>query len=92
MRGDAGLVSREGPPSPDPSMREPLTSAVEDVEVRGHIIDSLILPEILDCTNPSTAIKLTDRGMFRTAGLVTDVAPFLRAPADKLAAQESTAN
>ena len=28
--------------------------------------------------NPSTAIKLADRGSFQTVGLVTDVAPFLR--------------
>ena len=29
--------------------------------------------------NPSTVIKLTDRGSFQTVGLVTDVEPFLRA-------------
>jgi lysine-ketoglutarate reductase/saccharopine dehydrogenase-like protein (TIGR00300 family) len=29
--------------------------------------------------NPSTAIKLSDRGSFQTVGLVTDVEPFLRA-------------
>lgn len=29
--------------------------------------------------NPSTVIKLSDRGSFQTAGLVTDVEPFLRA-------------
>jgi hypothetical protein len=29
--------------------------------------------------NPSTAIKLSDRGSFQTLGLVTDVEPFLRA-------------
>jgi hypothetical protein len=28
--------------------------------------------------NPSTAIKLSDRGSFQTVGLVTDVEPFLR--------------
>jgi hypothetical protein len=35
--------------------------------------------------NPSTAIKLTDRGSFQTVGLVTDVAPFLRALTEELA-------
>jgi hypothetical protein len=29
--------------------------------------------------NPSTVIKLSDRGSFQTGGLVTDVEPFLRA-------------
>jgi lysine-ketoglutarate reductase/saccharopine dehydrogenase-like protein (TIGR00300 family) len=36
--------------------------------------------------NPSTAIKLADRGSFQTVGLVTDVAPFLRALVEELAA------
>jgi hypothetical protein len=27
--------------------------------------------------NPSTVIKLSDRGSFQTVGLVTDVAPFM---------------
>jgi lysine-ketoglutarate reductase/saccharopine dehydrogenase-like protein (TIGR00300 family) len=35
--------------------------------------------------NPSTAIKLSDRGSFQTAALVTDVAPFLRAVVEELA-------
>ncbi len=35
--------------------------------------------------NPSTAIKLADRGSFQTVGLVTDVAPFLRALTEELA-------
>ncbi len=37
--------------------------------------------------NPSTVIKLNDRGSFQTVGLVTDVEPFLRAlvPRDRLA-------
>ena len=39
--------------------------------------------------NPSTAIKLADRGSFQTTGLVTDVAPFLRALVEELAAVES---
>jgi len=36
--------------------------------------------------NPSTAIKLADRGSFQTVALVTDVAPFLRALSEELAA------
>ena len=34
--------------------------------------------------NPSTVIKLTDRGRFQTVGLVTDVEPFLRALVQEL--------
>jgi lysine-ketoglutarate reductase/saccharopine dehydrogenase-like protein (TIGR00300 family) len=37
--------------------------------------------------NPSTAIKLADRGSFQTVGLVTDVAPFLRALVEELAGE-----
>ncbi|MBN2216975.1 MAG: TIGR00300 family protein [Pirellulales bacterium] len=40
--------------------------------------------------NPSTVIKLSDRGSFQTAGLVTDVAPFLRALVEELAALDSS--
>ena len=36
--------------------------------------------------NPSTAIKLSDRGTFQTVSLVTDVAPFLRALVEELTA------
>jgi lysine-ketoglutarate reductase/saccharopine dehydrogenase-like protein (TIGR00300 family) len=39
--------------------------------------------------NPSTVIKLSDRGSFQTAGLVTDVEPFLRVLVDELAAMEA---
>jgi lysine-ketoglutarate reductase/saccharopine dehydrogenase-like protein (TIGR00300 family) len=35
--------------------------------------------------NPSTVIKLNDRGSFQTVGLVTDVEPFLRALVQELA-------
>ena len=34
--------------------------------------------------NPSTVIKLSDRGSFQTVGMVTDVQPFLRALVDEL--------
>ena len=36
--------------------------------------------------NPSTVIKLNDRGSFQTVGLVTDVAPFMRQLVDELSA------
>ncbi len=38
--------------------------------------------------NPSTAIKLSDRGSFQTVGLVTDVEPFLRALVGELESLE----
>jgi lysine-ketoglutarate reductase/saccharopine dehydrogenase-like protein (TIGR00300 family) len=39
--------------------------------------------------NPSTVIKLNDRGSFQTVGLVTDVEPFLRALVEEIQALES---
>ncbi|MGA2066780.1 MAG: TIGR00300 family protein [Thermoguttaceae bacterium] len=39
--------------------------------------------------NPSTAVKLSDRGSFQTVALVTDVAPFLRALVEELAVVDS---
>jgi lysine-ketoglutarate reductase/saccharopine dehydrogenase-like protein (TIGR00300 family) len=39
--------------------------------------------------NPSTVIKLSDRGSFQTVGLVTDVEPFLRALVQEVAELES---
>jgi hypothetical protein len=38
--------------------------------------------------NPSTVIKLSDRGSFQTLGLVTDVEPFLRALVQEVAVLE----
>ena len=38
--------------------------------------------------NPSTVIKLNDRGSFQTVGLVTDVEPFLRALVEELQSLE----
>lgn len=40
--------------------------------------------------NPSTVIKLSDRGSFQTVALVTDVEPFLRALVQELKALEGT--
>jgi lysine-ketoglutarate reductase/saccharopine dehydrogenase-like protein (TIGR00300 family) len=42
--------------------------------------------------NPSTVIKLGDRGTFQTVGLVTDVEPFLRALVRELADIEAEAS
>ncbi len=39
--------------------------------------------------NPSTVIKLNDRGSFQTVGLVTDVEPFLRALVEEIQALET---
>jgi lysine-ketoglutarate reductase/saccharopine dehydrogenase-like protein (TIGR00300 family) len=39
--------------------------------------------------NPSTAIKLSDRGSFQTVGLVTDVEPFLRVLVQEIEAIET---
>jgi hypothetical protein len=36
--------------------------------------------------NPSTVVKLSDRGSFQTVGLVTDVEPFMRVLVDELTA------
>lgn len=41
--------------------------------------------------NPSTVIKLSDRGSFQTVGLVTDVEPFLRVLVQEIAALEDAA-
>jgi lysine-ketoglutarate reductase/saccharopine dehydrogenase-like protein (TIGR00300 family) len=41
--------------------------------------------------NPSTVIKLNDRGSFQTVGLVTDVEPFLRALVAELNSLEAAA-
>jgi lysine-ketoglutarate reductase/saccharopine dehydrogenase-like protein (TIGR00300 family) len=41
--------------------------------------------------NPSTVIKLNDRGSFQTVGLVTDVEPFLRALVAELRSLEAAA-
>ena len=38
--------------------------------------------------NPSTVIKLCDRGLFQTVGLITDVEPFLRTLVDEVRALE----
>jgi lysine-ketoglutarate reductase/saccharopine dehydrogenase-like protein (TIGR00300 family) len=55
----------------------------------GNLLPSWVKVVCVDI-NPSTAIKLADRGSFQTVGLVTDVAPFLRTLAEELATIESS--
>jgi lysine-ketoglutarate reductase/saccharopine dehydrogenase-like protein (TIGR00300 family) len=55
----------------------------------GNLLPSWVQVVCVDI-NPSTAIKLADRGSFQTVSLVTDVAPFLRALVDELMAIEKT--
>lgn len=49
----------------------------------GNLLPSWVRVVCVDI-NPSTAIKLTDRGSFQTVSLVTDVAPFLQALVEEL--------
>jgi lysine-ketoglutarate reductase/saccharopine dehydrogenase-like protein (TIGR00300 family) len=56
----------------------------------GNLLPSWV-PVVCVDINPSTAVKLSDRGSFQTVSLVTDVAPFLRALVEELAAMESPA-
>ena len=55
----------------------------------GNLLPAWIKVVCVDI-NPSTAIKLSDRGSFQTMGLVTDVEPFLRVLVEELAALESS--
>jgi lysine-ketoglutarate reductase/saccharopine dehydrogenase-like protein (TIGR00300 family) len=55
----------------------------------GNLLPSWVRVVCVDI-NPSTAIKLADRGSFQTVSLVTDVAPFLRALVDELTALRPT--
>jgi lysine-ketoglutarate reductase/saccharopine dehydrogenase-like protein (TIGR00300 family) len=49
----------------------------------GNLLPARIKVVCIDI-NPSTVIKLSDRGSFQTVGLVTDVEPFLRALAQEI--------
>ena len=55
----------------------------------GNLLPSWVKVVCVDI-NPSTVIKLSDRGSFQTVGLVTDVEPFLRSLAQELDALERT--
>jgi lysine-ketoglutarate reductase/saccharopine dehydrogenase-like protein (TIGR00300 family) len=54
----------------------------------GNLLPAWIKVICIDI-NPSTVIKLSDRGSFQTLGLVTDVEPFLRALVQEVEALEN---
>jgi lysine-ketoglutarate reductase/saccharopine dehydrogenase-like protein (TIGR00300 family) len=53
----------------------------------GNLLPAWVKVVCIDI-NPSTVIKLSDRGSFQTIGLVTDVEPFLRALVQEVQATE----
>ncbi|HEY2147667.1 MAG TPA: TIGR00300 family protein [Pirellulales bacterium] len=53
----------------------------------GNLLPAWVKVACVDI-NPSTVIKLNDRGSFQTVGLVTDVEPFLRALVEDLREME----
>jgi len=53
----------------------------------GNLLPAWVKVVCIDI-NPSTVIKLNDRGSFQTVGLVTDVEPFLRALVEEVQALE----
>jgi lysine-ketoglutarate reductase/saccharopine dehydrogenase-like protein (TIGR00300 family) len=55
----------------------------------GNLLPAWIKVICIDI-NPSTAIKLSDRGSFQTLGIVTDVEPFLRALVQEVQILEET--
>lgn len=59
-----------------------LATTLHSVAV-GNLLPAWVRVACVDI-NPSTVIKLNDRGSFQTMGLVTDVEPFLRALVDEL--------
>jgi lysine-ketoglutarate reductase/saccharopine dehydrogenase-like protein (TIGR00300 family) len=57
----------------------------------GNLLPAWVKVVCIDI-NPSTVIKLSDRGSFQTLGLVTDVEPFLRALVQEVQALEKLQN
>jgi lysine-ketoglutarate reductase/saccharopine dehydrogenase-like protein (TIGR00300 family) len=55
----------------------------------GNLLPAWVKVVCIDI-NPSTVIKLSDRGSFQTVGLVTDVEPFLRALVQEVQALANT--
>jgi lysine-ketoglutarate reductase/saccharopine dehydrogenase-like protein (TIGR00300 family) len=55
----------------------------------GNLVPAWVKVVCIDI-NPSTVIKLSDRGSFQTLGLVTDVEPFLRALVQEVETLEHT--
>jgi lysine-ketoglutarate reductase/saccharopine dehydrogenase-like protein (TIGR00300 family) len=56
----------------------------------GNLLPSWVKVVCVDI-NPSTVIKLSDRGSFQTVGLVTDVEPFMRVLLEELMALDAGA-
>jgi lysine-ketoglutarate reductase/saccharopine dehydrogenase-like protein (TIGR00300 family) len=56
----------------------------------GNLLPAWVKVVCIDI-NPSTVIKLNDRGSFQTVGLVTDVEPFLRSLVDEIHILEKNA-
>ena len=63
-----------------------IATALHSIAV-GNLLPAWVKVVCVDI-NPSTVIKLSDRGSFQTVGLVTDVEPFLRALVIELEALE----
>lgn len=59
-----------------------IATALHSIAV-GNLLPAWVKVVCVDI-NPSTVIKLSDRGSFQTVGVVTDVEPFLRALGDEL--------
>ncbi|MGE3809665.1 MAG: TIGR00300 family protein, partial [Gemmataceae bacterium] len=66
-----------------------IATALHSIAV-GNLLPASV-PVVCVDINPSTVIKLSDRGSFQTVGLVTDVEPFLRAVVHELDALEHSA-
>ena len=64
-----------------------IASTLHSIAV-GNLLPAWVKVVCVDI-NPSTVIKLSDRGTYQTVGLVTDVEPFLRALVQELASQEA---
>jgi lysine-ketoglutarate reductase/saccharopine dehydrogenase-like protein (TIGR00300 family) len=90
----AGSIRDDGP-LPDvitdvPDAQQQMRTAIRDITfclmiatmlhsvAVGNLLPAWVKVVCVDI-NPSTVIKLSDRGSFQTLGLVTDVEPFLRA-------------
>jgi lysine-ketoglutarate reductase/saccharopine dehydrogenase-like protein (TIGR00300 family) len=66
-----------------------IATALHSIAV-GNLLPAWVKVVCVDI-NPSTVIKLNDRGSFQTVGLVTDVEPFLRSLVIELEALERSA-
>jgi lysine-ketoglutarate reductase/saccharopine dehydrogenase-like protein (TIGR00300 family) len=65
-----------------------IATALHSIAV-GNLLPAWVKVICVDI-NPSTVIKLSDRGSFQTTSLVTDVAPFMRALVEELTGLNSS--